>query len=74
MHSHLIRRLPFLVPVDIAQILTSNLDTLNQCLLTLSNPNSRIVLLLVGFIGSLGITDLGHEVVFLLKDKVTDTR
>lgn len=36
-------------------------------------PDARIVLLLVGLVLTLGVSDLGLEVVDVLGDKVTDT-
>ena len=67
--------LPFLhlVSASVAQVLASLLDTGGKGLLTLSDPNSGVVRLLVRLVGSLGVTDLGLEVVLLLEDKVSDT-
>lgn len=65
--------LPILVPVLVAQVDTSLLDSLDKSLFTFPNPDSGVVLLLVGLVGALGITNLSHEVVLLLEDEVTDT-
>jgi hypothetical protein len=62
-----------LVSVLISEINTSLPNPLGQGLFTLSDPNSGIVVLLVGLISSVGVTDLSHEVVLLGKDKVSDT-
>lgn len=42
-------------------------------LLTLANPDSGVVLLLVGLVGTLGVAHLGLEVVDVLGDVVPDT-
>lgn len=63
----------FLVPVFVAQVDTGFLDSLDESLLTLPNPDSGVVLLLVGLVGTIGVTNLSHEVVLLLEDEVTDT-
>lgn len=42
-------------------------------LLTLANPDSGVVLLLVGLVGTLGVANLGLEVVDVLGDVVPDT-
>lgn len=47
------------------------LDTSLHRLLALANPDSRVVLLLVGLIGALGVADLGLEVIDVLGDIVT---
>lgn len=49
------------------------LDTHAHGLLTLANPDAGIEGLLVGLISTVGVTDLGHEVVLLVEDEVTDT-
>jgi hypothetical protein len=63
----------YLTSVLVSKIDASLPNSLRQGLFTLPNPNSGVVLLLVGLVGSLGVTDLRHEVVFLGKDKVSDT-
>lgn len=65
--------LPILVPVVVAQVDTGLLDSLDESLLTLPNPDSGVVLLLVGLVGTFRVTNLSHEVVLLLEDEVTDT-
>jgi len=62
-----------LVSVLVSEIDTSLPNPLGQGLFTLSDPNSGIVVLLVGLVGSVGVTDLSHEVVLLGEDKVSDT-
>lgn len=62
-----------LVSVDVSQVLASLLDSGRQGLLSLSDPDSGVVLLLVGLVGSLWVTDLRLEVVVLLLDEVSDT-
>lgn len=62
-----------LVSVLVSKINTSLPNSLRQGLFTFPNPNSGVVLLLVGLVGSFGVTDLRHEVVFLGEDKVSDT-
>lgn len=81
LHTHIVMLTPkvnffpfvFLVPVFVAQVDTGFLDSLDESLLTLPNPDSGVVLLLVGLVGTIGVTNLSHEVVLLLEDEVTDT-
>jgi hypothetical protein len=65
--------LSHLTSVLVSKIDTSLPDSLGQGLFTFPNPNSGIVLLLVGLIGTFGVTDLRHEVVLLVENKVSDT-
>lgn len=65
--------LPILVPVLVAQVDTGLLDSLDKSLFTFPYPDSGVVLLLVGLVGALRVTNLSHEVVLLLEDEVTDT-
>lgn len=69
--SHFIHK--NLVSVLVSKINTSLPNSLRQGLFTLPNPNSGVVLLLVGLVGSFGVTDLRHEVVLFGEDKVSDT-
>jgi hypothetical protein len=62
-----------LVSVDVPEVLASLLGSGVQGLLSLSDPDSGVVLLLVGLVGALGVTDLGLEVVLLAEDEVSDT-
>jgi hypothetical protein len=62
-----------LVPVVVAQIRARLLDTRVERLLTLPDPNTGVVVLLVGLVGSVRVSDLGLEVVLLVLDKVSDT-
>lgn len=55
------------------ELLKSLLDTGSHGLLTLTNPDARIVLLLVGLVSTLGVTNLGAQVVNVVSDEVTDT-
>jgi hypothetical protein len=55
------------------EVLKGLLNTLAHGLLTLANPDAGVEELLVGLVGTLGVTDLGHEVVLVLEDEVTDT-
>jgi hypothetical protein len=55
------------------EVLKGLLNTLAHGLLTLANPDAGIEELLVGLVGTVGVTDLGHEVVLVLEDVVTDT-
>lgn len=63
-HSKLVRRL---------EVVKGNLATLRHSFLALTNPNARIVLLLVRLVRALGVANLGHQVVLLVENKVTDT-
>jgi len=49
-------------------------NTLGHGLLALAHPDARVVLLLVGLVGALGVADLGPEVVNVVDDKVADAR
>lgn len=64
---------PLLIPVVVTQVGISLLDTGVKGLFTLSDPYSGIVVLLVGLVSSIGVTDLSLEVILLVLDKVTDT-
>lgn len=63
----------FLQLASSVEVLQSRLDTLAHGLLTLANPHAGVEELLVGLVGTLGVTDGGHEVVLLVQDVVTDT-
>jgi len=58
--------------VNVAQIHTCFLDTRCKRLLTLADPDTGVVELLVGLVSSLGVTDLGQEVILLLENEVSD--
>lgn len=60
-------------PVLVAQIHTGLLNPSRQGLFTLSNPDSWIVVLLVGLVLSIGVSNLGHDVVLFVEHKVSDT-
>ena len=62
-----------LISVATIESLEGNLDTSNHRLLRLSDPDTRIVVLLVGLLRTLGITDLTLEVVLLLLIEVSET-
>lgn len=55
------------------EVLKSDLGTLAHGLLTLTNPDTGVERLLVGLVGTLGVTNGGHQVVLLVQDVVTDT-
>jgi hypothetical protein len=55
------------------EVLKGLLNTLAHGLLTLANPDAGVEELLVGLVGTVGVTDLGHEVVLVLENEVTDT-
>lgn len=55
------------------KVLKSNLGTLAHDLLTLTDPDTGVEVLLVGLILTIGVTDGGQEVVLLAQDVVTDT-
>ena len=55
---------------DVAQICARLLDTGGKGLLTLTDPNTRVVELLVGLVSALGVADLGLEVLELVDDEV----
>ena len=65
--------LPHSRPVLVAKVDAGLLDSLGKGLLSLSDPDSGVVLLLVGLVGALWVTDLAHQVVLLVEDKVSDT-
>lgn len=60
------RRERYLQTVDVAEILAGDLDTLDHGLLGLTDPDTRIVDLLVGLVGTLRVTNLSLEVVLLV--------
>lgn len=55
------------------EVLQSLLDALAHALLTVTYPHARVEELLVRLVSALGVADLGHEVVLLVEDVVTDT-
>lgn len=55
------------------EVLQGLLDTLAHGLLAIANPDARIEELLVGLVGTLGVTHLGEEVILLVEDVVTNT-
>lgn len=61
------------VAVHVTEVLASLLDTGRQGLFALTDPDTGVVVLLVGLVGTFGVTDLGLEVVLLGEDKVADT-
>ena len=63
----------FLQLVGGVEVLKSNLGTLAHGLLTLTNPDTGIEVLLVGLVSTIGVTDSRLEVVLLVLDVVTDT-
>ena len=60
------RRERYLQTVDVTEILAGDLDTLDHGLLGLTDPDTRIVNLLVGLVGTLRVSDLSLEVVLLV--------
>lgn len=60
------RRERYLQTVNVAEILAGDLDTLNHGLLGLTDPDTRIVDLLVGLVRTLRVSDLSLEVVLLV--------
>jgi hypothetical protein len=56
--------------VGVAEISASLLDTLRQGLLALTHPNTGVVHLLVGLVSTLGVSNLGLDVVLLLVKEV----
>jgi hypothetical protein len=61
------------IPVNVVEVSASLLGSLVHGLLALSDPDSRVVVLLVGLVGSLGVTDLGLEVTGLALEVVSHT-
>jgi hypothetical protein len=61
-----------LAPVVVPKVLAGLLDSLHKRLLPFSDPYTRVVLLLVRLVRPFGIADLGHEVVLLFEDEVSD--
>lgn len=55
------------------KVLQSFLDPLAHGLLTLTHPHAGVEELLVGLVGTFGVTDGGQEVVLLVEDIVADT-
>jgi hypothetical protein len=55
------------------EVLKSNLGTLAHDLLTLTDPDTGVEVLLVRLVLTIGVTDGGQEVVLLAEDVVTDT-
>ena len=55
------------------EVLQSNLDTLAHALLTITHPHARVEELLVRLVSTIRVANLGHEVVLLAEDVVTDT-
>ena len=55
------------------EVLEGLLDAGLHGLLTLADPDTGVVLLLVGLVGALGVTDLAPQVVDVVEDVVTDT-
>ena len=55
------------------KVLKRNLGTLAHGLLTLTDPDTGVEVLLVGLVLTIGVTDHGHEVVLLVQDVVPDT-
>jgi hypothetical protein len=55
------------------EVLKGLLGALGHGLLTLTDPDTGVEVLLVGLVGAVGVTDLGEEVVLLVEDVVTDT-
>jgi len=50
------------------------LDTSGHGLLTLTDPDTGVVEFLVGLVLSVRVADLGHEIILLVEDVVTNTR
>lgn len=55
------------------EVLKRNLGALAHDLLTLTDPDTGVEVLLVGLVLTIGVTDGGQEVVLLVQDVVTDT-
>lgn len=55
------------------EVLKTSLDPLGHGLLTLTYPDTGIVVLLVGLVLTVRVADLGLEVGLLVLDKVADT-
>ena len=64
---------PHLERAGSVEVLEGLLNAGLHGLLTLANPDAGVVLLLVGLVGTLGVADLGLEVVDVVDDVVTDT-
>lgn len=62
-----------LVTLDVAKMLASFLDTLDHGLLTLTDKDTGIVVLLVGLVGTLGVTNLGSEVLLLGVEVISES-
>jgi hypothetical protein len=63
----------YLQASNVVEILACFLDTLNHGLFALTDPDTRIIDLLVGLVGTLGVANLGLEIALLLLVKVLDT-
>lgn len=61
----------YLQNVDIAEVLASLLDTGDHGLLGLADPDTGIVKLLVGLVGTIGVSDLSLEVSLFVWEKET---
>jgi len=59
--------------IVVAKIYASNLDTLGEGLLALTDPDTWVVPLLVGLIETIGVTDLCLDVRLLVLHEVPDT-
>lgn len=59
--------------VLVSEIGASLTNTGGHGLLTLADPDTGVVVLLVGLVGTVGVADLGCDVVLLVEDKVADT-
>lgn len=55
------------------EVLKRDSNTLRHGLLTLTNPDTGVIVLLVGLVVTVGVTDLALEVAGLVLDVVTDT-
>jgi hypothetical protein len=55
------------------EVLKTSLDTLGHGLLALTDPDTRVVVLLVRLVIAIGVADLGLKVVLLRLDEVPDT-
>lgn len=62
----------YLQATNIAKILASDLDTLNHGLFSLTDPDTRIVDLLVGLVGSFRVANLSLQIGLLLHVEVPD--
>jgi len=59
--------------VDVAKVLACDFDTLRERLFTFTDPDTRVIELLVRLVGAFWVANLGKEVILLLEDEVPNT-